>query len=142
MQLTMFESAEAKSRPSSSGKTSPAYSATEATPSAAFLARLLGKTANCSLQGDNGRTLGVGMDPREQSRGGFLMPNISAWPNVGAVCSLSQVLETGSIPQRYFLSSKACDGILRRAEARGKALPEPLLAALRSGVGMEEQPQS
>ena len=33
--------------------------------------------------------------------------------------------------QRYFLSPKACDGILRRAERRGKSLPPELEAALR-----------
>jgi len=58
------------------------------------------------------------------------MPNISEWPNDAAVCSLSQVLEKDSIPQRYFLSSMACAGILRRAANRGKKLPAPLRAAL------------
>src|SRR5471032_2655886 len=100
----------------------------------AFLARLLGKTASCSLQGSGGRTLVVCMDPKEQSHGGSWTPNISAWPNDGAVCSLSQVLETGSIPSRYFLSEKACAGILRRAGARGRTLPEQLLSALRSSA--------
>jgi hypothetical protein len=60
------------------------------------------------------------------------MPNISAWPNDAAVCSLSQVLETTSIPQRFFLSSTACAGILRRAEKRGKELPEALRLALQA----------
>ena len=58
------------------------------------------------------------------------MPNISEWPNDAAVCLLSQVLETGLIPQKYFLSPKACAGILRRAEKRGKALPTLLHQAL------------
>jgi site-specific DNA-cytosine methylase len=58
------------------------------------------------------------------------MPNISDWPNDAAVCSLSQVLETTSIPQRFFLSSTACAGILRRADKRGKSLPPSLHAAL------------
>jgi hypothetical protein len=39
-------------------------------------------------------------------------------------------LETGDLPQRFFLSAKACAGILRRAEKRGKKLPEQLQAAL------------
>jgi hypothetical protein len=60
------------------------------------------------------------------------MPNSSAWPNDAAVCSLSQVLERGSIPRRFFLSSKACAGILRRAEKRGKTLPPMLHQALTS----------
>lgn len=44
--------------------------------------------------------------------------------SAGDVCSLSDVLETGSVPPRFSLSAKACSGILRRAERRGKALPE------------------
>jgi hypothetical protein len=48
------------------------------------------------------------------------------------VCSLSDILETGTVPQRFFLSSTACKGILRRAEKRGKELPPQLLTALRS----------
>jgi hypothetical protein len=46
--------------------------------------------------------------------------------------SLSQVLESGPVPQRYFLSEKACSGILRRAERRGKALPDQLRQALQA----------
>lgn len=85
-----------------------------------------------------GQSLVVCLDPSEQSRGGSLMPNISEWPNDAAVCSLSQVLEKGSIPQRFFLSAKACAGILRRAEKRGKTLPPLLEQALRSVLtGME-----
>src|SRR5688500_637287 len=59
----------------------------------------------------------------------------------GSVCSLSDVLETGEVPQQYFLSARACAGILRRAEARGRALPEPLAAALRQVAG-ESGPMS
>jgi len=130
MQSTLFDFEPEKTRQSSFGKTSPEYSATKGTPSDAFLQRLLGKTANCSLQGSDGQTLVVCMDPKEQSRGGSWTPNISVWPSDAAVCSLSQVLEQGSIQQRYFLSAKACAGILRRAEKRGKTLPAPLQQAL------------
>jgi hypothetical protein len=48
---------------------------------------------------------------------------------------LSDVLETGAVPQRYFLSGTACRGILRRAEKRGKDLPGALHAALASVAG-------
>jgi hypothetical protein len=72
------------------------------------------------------------LDPKEQLRGEFSTPNISAWPNDAAVCSLSQVLEQTSIPQRFFLSSTACAGILRRADKRGKQLPPALQTALLS----------
>lgn len=132
MQLTMFAPPEESSLESCFGKTSPESFQPETMPSAAFLARSLGRGVSCSLQGADGQTLVVSMAPREQSRGGFLMPNISAWPNDAAVCSLSQVLETGLIPQRFFLSAKACAGILRRAEKRGKTLPEALATALRA----------
>ena len=46
------------------------------------------------------------------------------------VASLSDVLETQPLPQRFSLSAKACAGILRRAERRGKELPPMLKAAL------------
>ena len=100
------------------------------TPSAAFLARSVGRTVNCSLQGQDGRTLVVSMDPKDQSHGGFLMPNISVWPNDASVCSLWQVVVKTSIPARYFLSPRACAGISRRARRRGKALPPLLKQAL------------
>jgi hypothetical protein len=49
----------------------------------------------------------------------------------GAVASsLSDILETGDVPQRYFLSATACRGILRRAEKWGKELPTTLRQAL------------
>ena len=50
--------------------------------------------------------------------------------NAEGVCSLSDVLEITLVPQRFYLSQKACQGILRRAERRGKALPQMLLKAL------------
>jgi len=34
------------------------------------------------------------------------------------------------VPEKYYLSPKACLGILRRASARGKELPEVLKKAL------------
>ena len=118
--------------PSLYGKTYQASSQPRTMPSAAFWQDWPAKMINSSRQEKNGRTLVLCMDQKEQSRGGPSTPNISEWPNDAAVCSLSQVLESGSIPQRYFLSSTACAGILRRAEARGKTLPELLAAALRA----------
>jgi hypothetical protein len=73
----------------------------------------------------------------EQQRGASWMPNTLAWPNDAAVCLLSQVLETGLIPQRFFLSSTACAGILRRVEKRGKKLPPQLQGALTAVAQMD-----
>ncbi len=56
-------------------------------------------------------------------------------PSDDGVCSLSHVLEDSrDVPPRFFLSPKACAGILRRAERRGKTLPPLLLAALKSAA--------
>ena len=42
--------------------------------------------------------------------------------------TLSQILQ-GSVPEKYYLSSRACEGILRRAQRRGKELPPMLKEA-------------
>ena len=74
----------------------------------------------------------VGRTSPDAPRGGHVTPSTSAWPSdgSGSSCSLAAVLEDGPLPTRYFLSSKAASGILRRAEARGKDLPERLREAL------------
>lgn len=55
--------------------------------------------------------------------------NTGESPNVAVVSRLSQILE--ETPQeKYSLSAKECQGILRRAERRGKDLPETLKAVL------------
>ena len=59
--------------------------------------------------------------------------NISESPNDDGACSssLSSILQPPTdVPTRYYLSAKAAEGILRRAERRGKTLPEALRQAL------------
>jgi hypothetical protein len=58
------------------------------------------------------------------------MLSISECHKDADVCSLSAILETGDLPQRYFLSARACAGILRRSEKRGKDLPAVLKESL------------
>lgn len=68
--------------------------------------------------------------------GECMMRNTGESPNAAVVSRLSQILE--ATPQgKYSLSAKACQGILRRAERRGKDLPETLKAVLlmQSGSG-------
>ena len=72
------------------------------------------------------------------SRTECLTLSTSEWPRDAAVCSLSDTLETGDLPQRFFLSATACRGILRRAERRGKTLPVSLQAALLAVAGDRE----
>ena len=50
-------------------------------------------------------------------------------PSGAAGCSLSAVLEP-RVPPRFSLSPRACSGILRRAEKRGRDLPEALRQSL------------
>lgn len=60
---------------------------------------------------------------------GSSMLNTGECPNVVAESFLSQILQE-NVPLKYFLSHTACLGILRRAEKRGKSLPELLRIAL------------
>lgn len=55
--------------------------------------------------------------------------NIGECPREENVSLLSQILEV-NVPQKYYLSARACQGILNRASRRGKKLPELLEAAL------------
>ncbi|PHM30302.1 hypothetical protein Xsze_04346 [Xenorhabdus szentirmaii DSM 16338] len=116
----------------SSGKMCRASCPATIMPSAVFLRDLPEKMNRCSHQGKSGQTQVMCLDPKETSHGGYSMLNISAWPNDGAVCLLSQVLEKTSVRPRYFLSQTACEGILRRAEHKGKSLPDMLHRALQA----------
>ena len=62
-------------------------------------------------------------------RGEYLMHSFGACPKDENASHLSQILEASPHP-KYSLSAKACLGILRRAENRGKVLPEILKRAL------------
>ena len=58
----------------------------------------------------------------------------SSRPNI--CVKLSDILETGNVPRRYFLSAKAAQGILRRAKHRGRDLPAMLRLALEQVAGI------
>ena len=61
----------------------------------------------------------------------------SSYPKEGEGYGLSQILEKPTdVPKKYFLSSKACAGIIKRCAKRGKPLPQALKRAL------EQQMQS
>ncbi len=69
------------------------------------------------------------------SLGSFTTVNISERHSGAGACFLSAILEEHA-PDKYSLSPKACAGILRRAERRGKDLPPLLKAALMKQAGM------
>ena len=64
------------------------------------------------------------------------MLNTGESPNVEEESTLSQILEVNA-PEKYYLSAKACEGILRRAERRGKQLPPMLKEALEQMIERE-----
>ena len=66
-------------------------------------------------------------------RGEQWMPSTGVSPNVACASRLSSILQVG-VPEKYYLSRKACEGILRRASRRGKQLPELLKMALEQQI--------
>ena len=82
-----------------------------------------------SLRRENGRQPDASWATISPSLGECLMPNTGECPKEESVATLSQILEE-TPHQKYYLSEKACLGILRRAEKRGKELPEILRLAL------------
>ena len=64
------------------------------------------------------------------SHTGQSMLSTGVYPREECVSTLSQILMV-NVPQKYYLSPKACLGILRRASVRGKKLPEVLELALK-----------
>src|SRR5690554_5508163 len=125
----------------SSGKTSPARSAqTRGEILLSWLARWQ-DASSLSPQTAGDRKAWRWVTP-DSSNGPCLTRNGSEWRSSGVACSLSSILETGPIDPRYYLSAKACAGILRRAEKRGKELPEPLREAWRSVAEREAEPRS
>lgn len=76
--------------------------------------------------GDNaGLTPATSWEIIPLSLGEDLTLNFGESPKDASVCSLSSILED-NVPDGYFLSEKACRGILRRSEEKGKPL-DPLL---------------
>lgn len=69
-------------------------------------------------------------------RGDCSTLNTGECPSVARESTLSQILEV-NVPEKYYLSARACDGILRRAERRGKDLPAMLKAALEQQIERE-----
>lgn len=69
--------------------------------------------------------------------GGSTMLNTGESPSDVRESTLSQILELNA-PEKYCLSAKACQGILNRAERRGKVLPPMLKEALVEVVGLSK----
>ena len=64
-----------------------------------------------------------------KSRGELSTLNFTESPNVAVESSLSQILQV-DVPQKYYLSPRACQGILRRAKNHNVKLPPELESTL------------
>ena len=69
--------------------------------------------------------------------GEFTTHSFGECPREENASRLSQILEDSPLP-KYSLSAKACQGILNRAERRGKELPAKLKAALEAQSACKE----
>lgn len=88
------------------------------------------------LRKENGEPQDVSWETDSPLLGVYSMHNFGESPKDAVESHLSQILEDNPHP-KYYLSAKACQGILRRAERRGKELPETLRTALESQIAVE-----
>ena len=65
--------------------------------------------------------------------------NTGESPSDARESTLSQILQANA-PEKYYLSPKACQGILNRAARRGKVLPEMLREALEEVIALGATP--
>ena len=125
-----------------------------ATTEAILLSRFAEWLSSCAPSTSSGKTLPDVCHPMED---GTLVPSRGRWLNSGihsdGVCLthntsespkddvesflLDVLQDSQSISNKYCLSQKAAEGILRRAKRRGKTLPETLDTALRSLISNE-----
>ena len=77
---------------------------------------------------------------RSALHGGAFLRNTGTSPRDAIESFLSQILQAHP-PKKYYLTTAACLGILRRAEERGKPLPKALDTALRIQAGLIGLPE-
>ena len=135
---TSCEPAEGRARGTSSGRTSrDAFRVERGETSDAYSTSW--KTAGISWRGERWtRNL-------PEYLTGQRVDSEGRYRNAAGASSLSEVLEAQA-PQTYSLSAKACEGIIRRAEKRGKPLPNVLRKALewvvaQDSSGSKERPR-
>ena len=87
------------------------------------------------LRKENGNPLGASWETVTALHGESWTPVTTECPNDAVEYRLSQILQEDA-PHRFYLTSKACAGILRRAKKRGKELPAMLREALEEAVAI------
>ena len=134
------------------GKTSPEHSVPmeekTSAPSLKRSAPSVKRTLMClDLRAGYGNLLGAYWEMDTVLPGKSMMLSTGESPNAVRESTLSQILQL-NVPEKYSLSPKACAGIIRRAEKRGKELPSMLKDALMEVIGraggieqIEEEPE-
>lgn len=93
------------------------------------------------LSSDAGNLLGqYEWTTRSALHGGCWLRNTGPSPRDAIESFLSQILQAHP-PKKYYLTTAACLGILRRAKERGKPLPKALDTALRIQAGLIGLPE-
>ena len=135
------------------GKTSPELSAPTAEKTSSQCSKRSAPCVKRTLMcldlrpGMGGNLLGAYWEMDTQLPGASMMLNTGECPSDARESTLSQILDL-NVPEKYSLSPKACAGIIRRAEKRGKTLPDMLREALMEVIGraggldmIEEEPE-
>lgn len=78
---------------------------------------------------ENGEQQGLSWQTDIHLLGESSMHNFGEFPNAVEESSLWQILEV-EVPEKYYLSKRACRGVLQRAAKRGVELPPILLTAI------------
>ena len=122
------------------GKTSPVPSAATAAKTSTPSSKRSAPSARKTLMfldlraGMGGNLLGAYWEMDTVLPGGYTTLNTGEFPNAVRESTLSQILDLNA-PERDSLSPKACAGMIRRAEKRGKELPAMLREALMEVIG-------
>lgn len=134
------------------GKTSPEHTAQTEGKTSVSCSKNSAKLPTAKFQfldlrKDGGEGLVPLWETDIQSLGVHWTPNTGECPKDVEESGLWQILEERVHP-KYYLSAKACIGVLRRAERRGKELPKLLREALEAqaygiveGTVTDERPQ-
>ena len=122
------------------GKTSPEHSAaTKEQISKPFSKRSATSAKKESflflnLKVGSGNLLGASWEMVGALPGGCTMLSFGEYPKEEKGSTLRQILDQ-NVPEKYYLSRKACAGILERAEKQEKMLPDLLRTALLEMIG-------
>ena len=122
------------------GKTSPAPSAATVAKTSEPSSKRSVPSARTTLMcldcrpGMGGNLLGAYWEMDTVLPGKSMTLNTGECPSAVRESTLSQILNLNA-PEKYSLSPKACAGIVRRAEKRGKMLPDMLREALMEVIG-------